>query len=387
MNRSAAFFFLSLTTFLLFAATISAETSQIRDVPDNDEETLREITKSFYYEFEKPALDGQFGMWSPNSKDDSANREEMTKVFAGWDKMKVEKFQIRSVKIDGDNAAVAITVKVSGFSKKTGKPLGGWLNRDINLTHKFVRENGKWMMMWQISTAEDLTNSLLAANNDTEREQLLNQSRYVVDRDLISTYCSGAFDLAINQLEFEKALENEKFAFRLAESMGEKEAMALIQSYFAFIYERVGDHALSLLADIRTKEIYEEMGNPNGVANAYNSIGGDYSNLGDYRRALEFFEKSVATKTNGKVPVDRPSRLWGNIANTYLELGEYEKADETFQKLLAYSLQNKLAPSIAGAYQGLATISRYRGRDDEALAYYQKAEDLTAGLRDVGMVL
>jgi tetratricopeptide (TPR) repeat protein len=367
--------FIALATLLMQAQNPSAPALSA------DEEIVRELTERYYLDFEKRDFEDQHAMWSPRSTDDSSKRRS----YETWVKLKVEKFVVENVRVTGDQARVRITVHLSGVSAKTGKPLGGWLNRDVRLTHKLVKEDRNWLLLWQVPTDEDIVESVLAARNDKERQAIMAADKVVADREFISNYASAALGGPV-KISPESSVDNLKFALKLAEQANADEEIGLINGYLGNSYMLLGDHALALIADMKARDISEKRGDARDVANAFNSIGVDYDNLGDPERALESYQKSVATVVPGIVPDSRFTRLSGNIAGTLLQMGRYDEAKSAYEKLLSFSTEKNLRHDTAAAYQGLCTVYSELGDLQRALGYCTKAEKECEEEKDPGQM-
>jgi hypothetical protein len=97
----------------------------------------------------------------------------------------------------------------------------------------------------------------------------------------------------------------------------------------------------------RAIEFYEqqlviacEIGNRRGEGNALDNLGSAYYSLGDARRAIEFYEQQlVVTREIG----DRrgEGNALGNLGNAYLSLGDARKAIEFYEQVLVIARDAK----------------------------------------------
>jgi CHAT domain-containing protein/tetratricopeptide (TPR) repeat protein len=389
-------FFLRVLTYAAVSlAIVLPQAFSQEEVPTLDEAILRELTTRFYYDFEKLDLEDQLAMWSPRSQDDSSKRANETRFFAILDKPKVEKFEIKQIVVNGDEASVRLIVNVSALNKKDGKPLRGWLNHDVDLTHKLVREDGRWLLMEQADTLfieqqaaakrfELVADKFVAAKTDEERQRILGEGWDGKDAALLNAIGEKADEFARRDHDYEKAVELLKFATKLAETAGDRNSMKFFAQLLAGNSTMLGDHGLALLADERYLQLATEENSAGEIANAWNSIGGDYFVLGDTQRSLEAYKKAIAMVVPTRPPEGSPM-LTGNLGAASLDLGDYATAREAFQKLLDMSQKAKVeTPSkkneaernTARAYWGLADVAHAEGNLQEAREYYEKSRQL-----------
>ena len=111
------------------------------------------------------------------------------------------------------------------------------------------------------------------------------------------------------------------------------------------------------------------------TANSYNNIGSAYSNVGDYRKALEFHTKAlnIREKILGKEHPDTAAS-YNNIGYTYYRVGDYHKALEFFIKSLNAKERTlgKEHPSTALSYNNIGHVYSDIGNYPKALEFYIK---------------
>ena len=115
-------------------------------------------------------------------------------------------------------------------------------------------------------------------------------------------------------------------------------------------------------------------------ARLYHRIGWSYNDLGDYNKALEYYEKALKIKESklGKDDTDTTA-TYNNIAGVYYAKGDYDKALEFHEKTLIIK-ESKLGndhPSTATTYNNIAGVYSAKGDYDKALEYYGKALEIS----------
>ena len=119
--------------------------------------------------------------------------------------------------------------------------------------------------------------------------------------------------------------------------------------------------------------IAREVGNKQREWTNLNQIGLAYSNMGEYKLALDFFEQALAIPKN---VFENMGAINFNIGLVYSSLGDYNKALEFYQQ--AAALSQKLG-NKAGEVSILNTIGNVRtklGEYESALDSYQEAQGI-----------
>ncbi len=118
----------------------------------------------------------------------------------------------------------------------------------------------------------------------------------------------------------------------------------------------------------------------------FNQIGRAYNALGEYRLALDFYQQAL--KINENLPDEKWSRIYlfrqpsrtgaihSNIGQVYLNLGEYTKALEFFQKASAITKQRGDKKGEVLTINAIANIQSKLGKYESALDYYQEALEI-----------
>ena len=138
------------------------------------------------------------------------------------------------------------------------------------------------------------------------------------------------------------------------------------------------------------------------TATSYNNIGLVYDNQGNYAKALEYYEKSLAIdlKVFGENHPDT-AMSYNNIGGVYYDQGNYAKALEFLNKALAIKLKvsGENHPDTAASYNNIGGVYDAQGNYAKALEYSEKSlaiwlkilgethPDIATGYYNIGMVL
>ena len=202
--------------------------------------------------------------------------------------------------------------------------------------------------------------------------------------------------------DYFRAIEVYSPLIDLYEEAGEEERLIHLYSKIMICYQETKQFTRSAEVLDDLLELNRAMEDPAGISTALNNIGYNYRYLGDYEKAIEYFERSlegsisteqrmatlinlgVASQNAGQIPgalayLDEAYRLAlseesqtqaarsASIASTiYLETGDYYNA-ETFSRL---AIENALE---AGNYKLLADIYQTSSEINTALFDYETA--------------
>jgi len=89
------------------------------------------------------------------------------------------------------------------------------------------------------------------------------------------------------------------------------------------------------------KEVFKTYGDQHSdVAKDWNNLGTASRELGDYKKAVEYYEKALASdlKTYGDQH-PQVATVWNNLGAAWQALGQYPKAIEYYEKALASDLK------------------------------------------------
>jgi CHAT domain-containing protein len=350
----------------------------------SDEAELRRLTELFWHTWEKLDADGYLSVWSKTSEEGKANWARVPKSWEIYDKVELKKLEIHRVIVNGDKANVRITVNLAALNKKTGKPMGGFMNRDANLSFLYVRTDGKWLLDSWYGTGDMFAQEVANAATDAERRQLIAANRELVDQEFVNELGGLGITIGSRDADHPRALEVTKLALELAEELGDKQMISQTHSMLAIIYTMLGDHGLSLLSDLKHLELELELGDEGNPRNARNSVGVSYANLGDYEHAIEFYEQSLNTPTAKPPSPEGQTRVLGNIVNSAIQAGDLIKARNTLEKLTDIAQKNNIKPEVVRSYLYLGDIKMSENDHAAAKELFLKALDAQKGTRNEG---
>jgi CHAT domain-containing protein len=102
------------------------------------------------------------------------------------------------------------------------------------------------------------------------------------------------------------------------------------------------------------------------------NLGAAYAALGDYAKAIEYHQQSLAIAKTIKNPLDEGEAL-GHLGNAYYDLRDYAKAIEYYQQSLAIAKTIKNPLDEGEALGGLGVAYSSLGDYAKAIEYYQQS--------------
>jgi tetratricopeptide (TPR) repeat protein len=191
----------------------------------------------------------------------------------------------------------------------------------------------------------------------------------------------------IDQMQKELAGTDLEKALQLI-SRGEiKQARALLQKNKKELDEKILEIAKIEFATAQTYDLeldyknaleyYETAARLAHENSLYQNDAGFMANtLGQYNKAIEYFENALACDLKSVGPEHPKVAIrWNNLGAAWKAKGKYDKAIKYFKKALASDLKT-FGPehqNVANRWNNLGATWHAKGRNDQAIGYYEKA--------------
>jgi CHAT domain-containing protein/Tfp pilus assembly protein PilF len=183
--------------------------------------------------------------------------------------------------------------------------------------------------------------------------------------------------------QYPKALEYYQFALTIFKQVGDRKGEGSLLENLGNVYYRLGEFKKAIESHQQALAISKQIGASactldsksvtcldarNGEGNALGNLGNAYNSLGQYPKAIEFYQQSLVIE---KEISDRRGEgsLLGNLGVAYRSLGQYQKAIEFLQQALAIFRQ-------IGDRNGEGDALINLGSTYNNLAQYQRAIEL-----------
>ena len=184
-----------------------------------------------------------------------------------------------------------------------------------------------------------------------------------------------------NEGNWNQALECWGRANEIYEELGDKQGISNARIGIGNVYQNMGEWGRALEYYEKSLTISEELGDKQGISYALNNIGIVYQNMGEWGRALEYYEKSLTIKEElGDKQGISNARI--GIGNVYQSMGEWGRALEYYEKSLTIKEELGDKQGISNARIGIGVVYENMGEWGRALEYYEKSLTISEELGD-----
>ncbi len=169
-----------------------------------------------------------------------------------------------------------------------------------------------------------------------------------------------------------KAYTSLREALYLSQALKFKRGEALSYMNMGFAKEDFGDYDNAQMLYVKSKKVYEAMGDELGATNCENAIANIYKSKGMFPEALVLFEKALNyyLKINNQKGIPA---MYNNIGTVYDATGDYKKATENYIKALGYYEKSGFKQGIAASYCNLGIIFQMQRNWQQAITYFNKS--------------
>ena len=225
-----------------------------------------------------------------------------------------------------------------------------------------------------LSTSEEFTKSILAAQSKEEQDQIVQGNESVITPEWVEALFNKGEE-SRNKGEYERALEIYDAVYRIAEKLGYKKEMARTLERYGFVHYMQAryEEATSLVQ--RAIEIAENANDRATLATCYECLGLIHGDLGNYEQGLQFMQKSLELREEIGDEQQIAVAL-SNSAYIYFSLGDYEGALERAKRFEAIVKKSNDNIRRASAWSNIGVLYRNLGNYRLAFDYYMQSLEL-----------
>jgi tetratricopeptide (TPR) repeat protein len=200
----------------------------------------------------------------------------------------------------------------------------------------------------------------------------------------VSTIHEGLGDVYTMLGKHEQAIEC--YQAVLDHSPQERERAAEIRRKMARVYERSGRYDLALRHLQMGKELLTRREPSLAMARLDDGIALIHIRQGECQKAIDLCQRNLTTIGGLAQGGDtRQEMAWAHntLGSAYLYYGDYQRAIEHFQQSLA--LKEEIGDTLGRAtlYNNLGVVHYYRGDDDRAYEFYQQSFEIKKKIGDI----
>jgi two-component system, NarL family, sensor histidine kinase UhpB len=266
-----------------------------------------------------------------------------------------------------------------------------YLHQSIDLATSLKRNNGLSNSYSQMVTAQMNTGSKDSA------EYYLHQLKSLAERES-SELIKSSFNLAAGlfykkQSKYKEALpyllEGLKNNIKIDEQHKTKNTKTAVAGQYlniGNIYSDLGNYREAIEYHLTGLKMFESLGNKRGISFCSQSIGMDFYNLKRYKEAIPYVAQSLELKKelNDKRGVASAHSLFGEITNA---LGQWDKAIIYFKEALKSFHELKLISDEAKSNMELGKINVLKKNKSEANQYFETAKTLAVQAKDSSLLV
>jgi CHAT domain-containing protein/tetratricopeptide (TPR) repeat protein len=331
-----------------------------------DEAALRKVAGQFFAAYQKEDTNALLKLWSEKSPDFASRRQVLSRVFAAEDYVYSD-LSILRLTLEGDRAALRISINQKKTSTQTGQQSSGAVLRSLQL----VREDGGWKVMRYAPLAQELIEMLLAETDAAKREPLLAAERALLTPTLIEDMLSQG-GRHQDAGDYRQALTIFNLTHAAARIASDRSGLAQSLNSIGSIYFLQGSFKEALDYYQQSLPINQELGNRKGAASTLANIAGIYSSQGNYTLALDSLQQCLQVFLELKAQTEAGIIL-NNISFVHYSLGDYPQALAVCRQALQISeaLDHHLLK--ATTLGNIANVMKDQGDYRQALSAYQES--------------
>jgi tetratricopeptide (TPR) repeat protein len=147
-------------------------------------------------------------------------------------------------------------------------------------------------------------------------------------------------------------------------------------------YDSLGQYERAIAFYQQSLDIFKDIGDIQGESNSLNGLGNAYYSLGQYERAIAFYQQSLDIKKEIR-DIQGESSSLGNLGSAYYSLGQYERAIAFNQKSLDITKEIGDIQGESISLNNLGNAYRSLGQYERAIAFYQQSLDIFKDIGDI----
>lgn len=166
---------------------------------------------------------------------------------------------------------------------------------------------------------------------------------------------------------YEKAREYLTGSKNLAEALGYKRGIAIVESTLGTCYEKEKNYLQALEHQQKSLVIYREINDPTGIAIVQENIGSIYEDLGEFEKAFDFFTRSF--EHFNTVKSLKRIQVLNNIGDIYRKTNDYEQALIHTRQALELAQEYGESHQVESALKDLSEVYALMGDFENSYNY------------------
>jgi len=200
------------------------------------------------------------------------------------------------------------------------------------------------------------------------------------DKDAYSKY-EKYEDILYKQGFYRELISINEAFLKVFKEIGDKAGESACYTNLGIAYTNIGDFKKAVEYQEKAIEIALRIGDKVGESACYTNLGNAYYSLGDFKKAVEYQENAlkIAIRIGDKAG---ESKCYANLGIVYGGLGDFKKAIEYNEKALKIAIRISDKAGESKCYQGLGNAYYGLGDFKKAIEYHEKALKIFLGISD-----
>lgn len=180
--------------------------------------------------------------------------------------------------------------------------------------------------------------------------------------------------------EWYEALENYKECLKIRKEMDvEPKKIAEMHNRIGDVQRKIKKWEETLFSHSTALNMYEKVGDKNGLAKEHLSLGIVYKEMKNYQKAKEHYEKSktILSELSDKKGL---AAVYNNLGMLNMDLGKLGRAKESFELGLKLAFEENETVFQAITLQNLGELSLAKGEPEEAIYNFKRSQDMFIGI-------
>jgi CHAT domain-containing protein len=358
----------------------------------NDADAIRNQVGSLFKLYQQKELDQLLSLFSKKSPYRADNKKILQSEFTLNTKIVVKGFDIHKMEIEGEQAILRVVVDMA-ITRADMVTAVEKLEKQ-NWIIRLVNEAGDWKAFKFMRSEEELTEAIIKADTEEERNALLENEPELITSYLVSSLIRQNYLPSFYGSHYQTGLATIRVLTELYKQ-GKKPEELLQEQDLIFqetrkIYtppRNFGNYIFALAINQLASRLAERLGDQSLMASVMSNLGYIYGWLGTPDKspelALDYFQKSlkIAEEFGLKAIM---ARSLIDSALVHESLGELTPAGEYYQRGLKLAEELGLHEMTVIAINNLGIIHRLRGDFAKALECWLKGLKLTESWLESG---
>ena len=183
------------------------------------------------------------------------------------------------------------------------------------------------------------------------------------------------------RISIEKTIEVDIENMELCRELGERSSESNVLNNLGIDYYMLGDYSKALVYFELSLEIKEEIGDTTAIVKTLNNLGVISQITGNIDKALKYLERSLIFKLrmNDKLSI---GKTLNNIGVIYMDCDKLDQARDFYLQALNIYTEIEDKPGMAAVFNNIGQVFDKEKMPDSALYYYQQSLSLKKELDD-----